>query len=417
MSDISVQTKPHFLTPLADVFKDRYVIFSVISMTAAIITASLGYEAVLSDIVFASALVLLQFVIQNYRLYKYNITRKNINDNKKALDARLIGSINDTGGIGSMMSALAAVSSAFADLYITDGGLFQGDSFVIPIIASLAKALSIAAIVGIISSRNSIMCSLYLTVCRGFADSERSILKNATRVTHHPSAMKSISSACAIRLTTSISISIAIVIASLSGSGAPYSCTALALISAAVLLISEMSPKCKNDDHTDEKLTLWSKFSKSLCLVNVIVFTVITIVFLFSFPIQSVFCHYTMRHEFNYYDNVSAEIQIFSVPSHCPENAALFTGFFVISILLIIVISAATRSETFDFIKGISAKEHFSAILICVFGTVCFSIISGYISPMSSLDSIMWVVAISIGCILTLTNLIMHLTHAYKQSK
>lgn len=395
MSDKSIEKRSVPIAALWDALCSKYILLSLAAVVIALIAVLSGQENkyMLWETLGAFVLLAGTAAVQSFRLRSLGLSRKEMMKNKKSLDPRLMGSVEDISGIGSILSVIAGMSAAFAELFIIDGGIFSLESFVLPMLTALAGALSKGVALAFMTSQTNSMRLLYL-ISESSSEKEK-VVKNAARATHFPEFMKIYGKMCSIRLTAAIALSLAIVMCSFGGAGAPYSCVETALLSVLVLILTGVFPKFDRGEYTEEKLPVWTKGLKSFCTFNVIVFLIITFVFMFTFPIRSVYTEYIVTHDFVYGTVVSAEIDAISAPVKNAENAALFTGFFAVSALFAIVCAA---SVNMDEKTGLSKDP--APYIICGAAAVLYPLAEGMIYPPCRFDAIMWLVIISFGCLI-----------------
>ncbi len=395
----------------------KYFIIAFSAALIAVMAVFTGYEAkiCIAQTLAAAMILFAVGVIQRMRLIHLGLSCKAAEQNLKSLDSRLMGSISDCSGIGSMMGALSGVASVFAEAYITDGGLFSRDNFMPYILAAAAQAVSTGALTAALTSRNDICLSLYLTAARACGKNEKEIIKKSNKITRCSELMTRLRTTASIRLTAAVALTEAIVILSLSGAGSPYTCIAMASIYAAAVVITEMTPKCKNPHSGSEKNVLWTRNARSLCAVNAVVFAVITVLFMFSFPVRSVYTEYTPVTEYYYYDaEPDSDIDPFSVPVKNEENSALYAGFYLITLLMLITTAGGANADGADFLGGYSNPCCAGAYAICFGVASAYIVVHGIYHPQSALNAQMWLVTISIGCLMLAVNIIRSLIAAKK---
>ncbi len=398
--------KIDLLSILKDTFINKYSFSSLAAILFSLIPFLSGCTDIFYRIICSAVIIMGTILIRSLLMAKYGLNRKITDTNKKALDPRLCGSLDDISALGSTLGAVTGVLSALSDIFIVNGGIFTDNNFHVSLAAATAKAVSLSISVTFITARTSTEASLYITTARAFGKSGGELLRSACRAAHYPDIMNTLRCSCVVRTVAAISFAVVISMLSISGSGAPYTCIGTALLAAATVIIAEMSPKSSTDNHTEEKISLWNRNEKKFCAANIITFVLISFIFLFSFPVQSVYTDYTVTYEFDYNTEYSDQIDIISVPIQNDDNAPLFAGFFVVSIFMLIITAVSINSNDTDIFSGVNSTERLCAILINIFIALGYTIINGFIRPVAAMDTIMWIVAISFGCIIIAVNLI-----------
>lgn len=402
MSEKNIKKGSVTAAALWDALCSKYILASLAAVAAALIAVLAGYESkyMLWETLAAFLLLTGTAAVQSSRLSSLGLIRRGMMKSKKSLDPRLIGSLEDISGIGSILGVLAGMSAAFAELFIIDGGILSKDNFALPMLTALAGSLSIGVSLAFLTSQTNSLRLLYL-LSECASTEQGNTVKNAMRATHFPEIMKSFGRMCALRLTAAISLSIAVIMCSFCGTGSPYSCVGTALLTVLTLILTGIFPKFGRGEYTEEKLSVWTKSLRSFCTFSVIAFLLISFVFMFTFPIRSVYTNYTVRHDFDYDADISAEIDIISAPEANADTASLFMGFFAVSAIFIIV---SAYSVSADDKTGISTNP--VPYAVSSGAALLYVLLAGIIYPPCALDSVMWLVTVSFGSLILGINLI-----------
>lgn len=393
------------LTAVGGAFCSKYVIISFIAALLAVLVLfhSSSDLTCFADTLAAAVLSLIIWIIQYMCLRRYGISRKMMLDNKKSVDPRLSGSLGDLNSFGSTLGTLAAISVILSKLFIINGGVFDSETIAVPLIESLASALSVGSVISLMTSRPSLRCSLYMIAGRTTGTSGDELLKKTCRASNNAVLMKRLRKTACVRVSAAVAVSVIIVMTALSGAGSAFSCTGTAFLCMLAVWLSSCCPKGGEDKLADEKIPLFSKKSKSLCVLNSIAVVIIAFFFVFSFPFRSVYTEYTPVTSYEYEDENAAPegIEILSIPESGDESAALFNGMFLACAFMIAVISGVYGlSDGFESIMQISI-ELYSAVI-----STAAAVVTGIVIKAAALDTIQCLVALSVACLLILINLI-----------
>lgn len=399
-----------------DIFCSKCIIIAWAAAALALPAVVSGHEnmSALIETAASAAILTAASAAGAIMTHRYKGDRKTLINTKKAIDPRLNGSLDDISGIGSTLSVLAAITAAFSEIFIINGGLFAAENFLPMIISSTAKAVSKGSALAYITSQTVSLDTLYLVSAHTFED--KSAARSVCRLTHYPAVMQKLGEIFSVRLTASISLSAAIIICSCSGIGSPFTCIGTVLLCMTALAASGFNFKFDKGSCSEDKAPLWSKSLRSFCTLNVITFVLITFAFMFTFPIRSVYTDYTVRHDFDYYTEVSAEIDILSVPERNDYNSALFLGFFAVSAMLAPITAVMLNSEKSTAPITVGKIRNPAAVILCAAVIILYPTALGIIYSSAALDSIMWLVAISFGCLIITVNLIRKLILMKKHS-
>ena len=99
-------------------------------------------------------------------------------------------------------------------------------------------------------------------------------------------------------------------------------------------------------------------------------------------------------------------MKIFSVPEITAETMPLFIGIFTVTVLFIIVESLASSTydtKTFLLKASVRGLASQGAVLMIMLG---YCIVYSIIVPPSAMNAVMWLVSVSISCLMLGINLI-----------
>lgn len=394
---------------------NKYVVISLISVITAAAALFIGSESYfcIAEVSAAALIGIAMWLIQFFALRKYGLSRKMMLDNQKSVDPRLSGSLGDLNSLGSSLGALAGIAVVLSRLFIADGGAFNSDNIAVPLLETLACALCTGSMISVTTSRPSLRCSLYIIAGRTTGAKGSELLKKTCRASNSPELMKRLGKMSGVRVAASVVVSVTIVMSALSGAGSAFSCIQTAFLCMLAVGLSGSCQKGGEDKLSEEKIPLFSKKNKSLCVLNIFTFILIAFFFIFSFPFRSVYTDYTPKNDFAYYESsVSENVDIFSIPKSGDESIMLFSGVFLASALMIAVISGAfALSGGFSTVSQISSELLGSAFSIAA--TAGF----GLIVNSAALDAVQYLVAASTACLLIFVNLIAYLVGQRRRSE
>lgn len=319
---------------------------------------------------------------------------------RKSADPRVMGSMGDINGIGCMASALMGIAVLFSEAYLTNGGIFSADNFMIPLSAALSKALGMTAVFGYVTSLERSEESLYICVCDTLGVRGEDCVKKIARIGHYPGIMKRMGGVTAARLAAVIGFSGAVLMCAACGASLPYSQLEAALLAVIALAVTEFSGSIFHRGRTEDKHRLMSKSRKSFCVLGSVMFILVSFFFLFSFPIRSVFSTYEVTHDFEYHTEFTGEIDIISPPADTNDNAPLFPGFFLVSAGFAIVTAAASTAEGRDILSGISSPRALCGIIFGIAAAAADVFVSSLLRPAAALDGVMCLVSVSMVCLI-----------------
>ena len=389
------------LTAVGGAFCSKYVIFSFAAALLAVLVLFHGSSDLTCfvDTFAAAVLCLVIWFIQYMCLRRYGISRKMMLDNQKSVDPRLSGSLGDLNSLGSTLGTLAAISVILSRLFIIDGGVFDSEMIAVPLIEALASALSVGTVISVMTSRPSLRCSLYMIVGRTTGTSGSELLKKTCRASNNAVLMKRLRKMACVRVAAAVIVAGTIVITALSGAGSAFSCTQTAFLCMLAVWLSACCPKGGEEKLTDEKIPLFSKKSKRICIFNSIAYVIIAFFFVFSFPFRSVYTEYTPVLDHQYADEVTEKVDAFSIPESGDKSAALYNGVFFACALMIAVISGA-----YGLANGFSSVAQISSELVCAVVSALAAVITGLVIKPAALDPMQYLVALSTACLLIFAN-------------
>lgn len=396
---------------IIDPLKCKYMILSLVAAVISVILYASGFCDLkyMTEIISAAAIIYLTLLVQNIYLKKHGFSSAEREKEKKHIESRITGTFSDISGIGATMGAIAGVASAFADIYIIDGGIFMEHDLMMPILMAAVKAFTLGSSIAMITSPENLWKLFYIVSVRNFEPDR--VKKNISRISHYSDVMRTMRGACAVRLIAAIGMTIVTVVVAVTGTGAPYSCLEAALIYLTALICSTYIPKAKNITKSEEKTTLWSKQKRAFCIVNVAVFCIISFAVMFTFPFRSVFTvdSYSDVYVFEYDVEVESTIDAVSVPVNNAENSGLFSALFAITAALILVSALFSDMSSSELAVDFFGKDRLYSI--CLGGAIAaaYVIIKGFIIPEAVFGPIAWLVVISVLCLFVSVDLVYRL--------
>ena len=394
---------PSVLSTAVNALCNKYFFISLAAVAVAGAAVLFGSDNpdMLFDTVTAAIFGMAMWLVQHFWLRGYGVSRKMMLDNKKSVDPRLLGSLGDLNSLGSSMGALAGISIVLSRLFIIDIDLFDRGEILIPLLEAVACALSVGVAVSVTTSRPSLRCSLYIITGKAFGARGDEILKKTVRASNNEELMYRLRKMSCVRLIAAIAVSIIIVISALSGAGSAFSCAQTAFLSMLAVGLSGCCEKAPDSKLCDEKISLFSKKSKRMCVMNTIAIVLLSVVFIFSFPFRSVYTDYTPRYDYEYGEEISEEIEYFSVPAAADESyGMLFNGLFLSVTLMIAAVSGAySLKGSFSSISQLSSE-----LIGACFG-ITAAVLSGFAMPYAALDAVRILVAFVPACLLIFVNM------------
>ena len=398
-------------TVIADTITNKYFVITLLILLAVLICSFIAtgdmLTAVFTDLwesLFASACISAALLSVNITLVRSGISRKTINDSLRSVDPKLTGFITDFSGIGSLLSALAAVVYALSRMYMSDSSLYSGD-FIISVVLIIARALMLGCSLGLLTSRDELYQMLFLTVSRMSGARGEELVKNVSKTSHSPKIMGALRRNLFIDISVQTGVSLVCMISALTASVLPFPVSAAGLLFPIITIISAGVPSGDSMEIKDEMEKLGAG-GYSFCIINTVMYVVIICMMLFSFPFRSVYTNYVAKSDFAYYDEVLPTIKVFSVPEISDETMPMFIGIFTVTVLFIVVESLASSTyDTATFLLKASLRGLASqgAVLLIM---LCYCILYSVIVPQSTMNAVMWLVSVSISCLMLGINLI-----------
>ncbi len=365
----------------------------------------------------AAALIIILLAAAKYAiLKKKGITYSDIHKNEKSLDSRLTGSFGDIGGIGSTLGAITAIIYAFMYIYVKDGGIFESEDFHLYLLMHSARAVCIGVMLASITSKKSMHCSLYIILSKVFNADGKELLRKSSRAAHNPDAMNYLRNMAVIRLTASVSVCTVSIMSIASKAGTVFGGVHCALICLFVSLLSDLAAIPSHKGFCEEKFTLWTKKHQGICIANILMFIIISFFMLFSFPSQSVYCDFTYSTQYDYYEEVDNSIHPFSVPDLSDEAASMVTGLFLLAVFMTALTSGCAITEKSDLSGGSIPFRKYKAIFITAAAAVIISVINGLIYPKQAINSLQWLVTVSLVCFMIIVNIIIGAVSGRKEN-
>ncbi|MBQ5331381.1 MAG: hypothetical protein J6F31_09045 [Oscillospiraceae bacterium] len=397
------------LSPVSQTVTDKYVLVNLFSVVLAIIGFMLGtpHPETVNDVievfcqsVTAELILIAATAAINVSLYRKELDRTACVKGSVSFDPKITSPVRDIGGIGVLLAAVAAVLPTLSELFISGGGeLFDNEYFYIYLLCSASRAVSVFSVIAAMTSPE-LMFSLLSVQCASLAGEKgQKALNISARVSHYPALLGAFRRSFAIHTVVGLSLSLVCLMCSLTSVNLPYKTSGLAVIYALMCILSISAPKLREPEKTDEKLALFTKKTGSFIATNMIMFLCIVFFFLYSFPFRSVYTNYVMRHDFGYHDNVSEKVPVFSVPPSDDTGLTLFTGLFVITALFVMVQFISSMLYD-DSTFGTRFAGEPASLLMAVFIIACYSVIHTMLYPAAAMSAIMWLVCISIGCLM-----------------
>ncbi len=397
---------------IADTITNKYFVLSLLTLLAVLICSFIAEEDMLYEVfndlwelLFSSVCLTASLFAVNIALVKSGVSRRTISDSLRSLDPKITGAVTDYSGIGSLMSALAAVVYALAKMYMSgSSSLYSGD-FVISVILIVARAVMLGCSLGLLTSRDELYQMIFLTVSRMSGSSGEELVKNVSKMSHSQKIIGAVRRNLFIDISVQTGVSVVCIISALTASVLPFPISAAGLLFPIITIVSAGVPSGDSMELGEEKEKLGSG-GYSFCIMNTVMYVVIVCLMMFSFPFRSVFTNYVAKTEFTYYEDVTPGVKIFSVPEITAETMPLFIGIFTVTVLFIIVESLASSTydtKTFLLKASVRGLASQGAVLMIMLG---YCIVYSIIVPPSAMNAVMWLVSVSISCLMLGINLI-----------
>ena len=392
-------------TAVADVFKDKYVLLGTLAVIASAVCAGISHSSAafgfMWELITAWAFLTGSVLAVNMVLAKRDMSRSVFASNMRSLDPKITGYVTDISGIGSLLAALAAVSYALSQLYISNDGQ---DRFYVTAVSIVCGALMIGCSLGMITSRDTLFRMVFVTVSDITDTKGEELIKCVGRTSLSHELTGAVRRISLIALSVQIGMSLLFIVSSLTSVGLPFPLSGIAVIYAAIMLISMGNTK-GDTVYGEEKLRLFAK-GRSFGVLNTVMYVLIAIAVMYTFPFRSVYTSYTVRYEYYYTDAAPEGINVFSIPEHRLENEPLFMAMFILSAFTVIVMAftaIAYDSKTFSQ-KG-SAKS-LVMIMSAIGLIIVYSAVYSLINSVFRMNAVMWLVSVSLACLMLGVNLI-----------
>lgn len=324
---------------------------------------------------------------------------------EKNADTRLMGAFDDVVGAGITISSMTAVCMLVSVLFISYDCIFDLSASAADIVSRLAETAAAALVLIMMTSGRLLRREFYIISFRSFEKNDKDVLKKAFGAVHYPQLMNKLRAVLTVRLTAVIIIAAVMAMCIFCRTGVPFNSVHMAALYAAAAAICGFCYRIE-DKRTDEKLPVWTKKHKSLCLMNAIVITAVSFFFAFSFPMQSVYVLFYHDQVYDIEQEIDYDIHALDIPVVEDETAALFTGlmFFIIAALAVVYSSAVTDRK--DVENSFSRLGKYASPVLGIFigGAVLF--VWGIYFSFAAMSAVQWIVSVSIGCIVLIANII-----------
>lgn len=412
--------------PMAQTITNRFVLFDLVSVALATLAFALGSnyietvsaviecfcQAVASELIFMAA-----FSAVHIALYRQGLDSRMVMSSIKSFDPKFTGMISDINGTGILLGSLTAVAAAFTELFVVDNGaLFDNSLFYVYLICAASKCITIFCAISAMFSSSTLFLLFASNAAASGNVKGNDVIKLCSRASHYPDLMGRFRRITAIHTSTGISVALLAIIASLTAVKMPYYPSAMVIFLAVLMTLTLSTPKKSELIKEEEPSKLLTKKSTVFITVNVVMYLVCGIMMLYSFPFRSVYTDYVVRHDFEYNAVISEKPEIFSLPPQNSTGDPLFHGLFVITALFIVMQYLSTvlyDDNSFDGTSG-GAPANF---VMALFIAGLYSFIHMTIYPTSSMNAIMWLVCMSIGCLMLGIDLIRVLVSAKRDDK
>ena len=412
--------------PLAQTIVNKYVLINMISAVLSVIcfmtgstheaTAGAAVESFCQSI--AAALILLAATaVLNITLYKRGLDSKTLLSNIKSIDPKVNGDVTDASAVCSIAAAVAAVSTAFSEMFIVNGGeLFASNHFYVYLMCTASKCITLYCVLAGLASPEMLFPVMAVQCANISGEKGPKVMKICQRITHNERALCQFRRTITVHITTSLALSVLCVITAFTSVSLIYKTMGLAVLYALHVILSIAAVKKSEDAKTEDKLSLMSKKTTSFIVLNTVMFLFISVMVLYSFPFRSVYTDYQMKHDFAYNYEYSEKIDIFTIPPQGTEGLRLYSAMFVITALFILVqfftayvYDNHTFGERFQGDTANAVMAVFISGIYYIFHTMLYS--------GSGLDALMWLVCISLGCLMLGAELIRIMLMSHRQTK
>lgn len=333
----------------------------------------------------------------------------------KRINPSLLAGITDYNGIGSILGAAASIALLFGDVFIADGGIMSSDNFAAPLAGALAQTVCTASALCSLTAGRNIRSGILLSASEklennlSYEDYKRSLLRRCEKYCTSPDCMRELSSEIALRLTAIISICPIALLGGILGFGSPYCCFMPALLYLAVTLLSfyGMRRSCTRKGN-GEKLPLLTCTAKRIIALNAVIYIALSVFFLLSYPVRSVYTEYTISTEFYYTDEYVGDIGFISIPNYGSESSSMFMALSVATALCLCIACIALSSDSIDFFSDTDGKNQSNVIVIFLTGAaVCLAaVLTAAVYPEYAIDAVGWLTAFTFAAFMLLVNII-----------
>ncbi len=367
-----------------------------------------GADSVLVSGILVFCIILAAQLILAVCLKGAQISGSIIKAREKAIDPSFTGVLSDVSGAGAVTAALAAVSGILSVLYTTDSSVYSSGYFYIPLIQGTGQAVMLWICLSHMVSYRTMLKIFFTVLSRHTGLTGEKLLKAAERASSYRMTALHMRRTLSVARTAQLCICALCVIAALSASAIPFTLTGVAVICLMLTVFGAAADKASPDDPAakphEEKTPLTTKDTRSFAVLNCICFIAVGVLFLYSFPIRSVYTDYVIQHDFDY-DSTTQDIQVFSSPG-TDRNVPLFLGFSMVMFLftgLLELVATGYDKQTFGSRpeRAAGIKAGVSVLLI-----TAYYIAAIYFFPGMKLDPLMWLVCISVVCLMLGINLI-----------
>ncbi|MBR4224971.1 MAG: hypothetical protein IKR73_09190 [Oscillospiraceae bacterium] len=382
---------PGILTAITDTLSDKFIILALAAAAASIPPMDGSAPEACST----ALLLTLAVLVMNIILSRKGISRAMLREHSKSLDPKVTGYISDVSGVGSLMSALAAVACALSRLYLIVDD--TGGDLVLTALSIVSSTLLVGAVLGIMASADTLYRMAFISTADLTGSSGDELIKSVGKLTRSPELTGSLRRLSLISFTTQIGMSVVFVLSSLTSIGLPFPISGGAVIFVILSLITLGSGR-NEVTYGDDKLRLFAR-GRSFGVVGTVMYITLAMLVMWSFPFRSVYTSYTIRYDYSYHDAAPEQIQIFSIPAHDADNAPLFMAIFALTAMFAVV--QAFVSISYD--PTFSQKSSPKAVLMIFFGMVAmgaYSMIYALFYHEYAMNAVMWLVSISLACLM-----------------
>ncbi|MGN0642844.1 MAG: hypothetical protein ACI4JJ_06830 [Huintestinicola sp.] len=397
---------------------DKTVVVVLIALAAAAAAFFLSEDITLPYLIDCAGAALIILAVSfgmHFHFAKCGINRSMAKELIKGFDPRICGSLEDMGGVGSLLSAAAGVSVLLSELYISERGIFAigaySDSdgrYAFPAVYAIAFAVMTAVSVYMLTSKQRMNCMIYAAAADEAAslpadEPEDKRLRSAMfRFSSDESRMARIQKGMTLRMTVSLSLDLVLIGAALTGMVSPFSLMGIAGLACTADMISTFcmrthSQKKSAPSDEDKKIPLWTASGKGTAAAFTVVFVLISAAFLYTFPFRSVYTVYMEQEDYYYTDSFMDAEPLLLTPSRVPLYDVMFTAYHVISVFFVLAASAAICSESADMLDVYVKEKRLSAVTGIVILLTGISVAAaGFFRDSCVLSTTQWLVTASV---------------------